>query len=305
MTGIPVTILGGFLGAGKTTALNHLLRSAETGTIVLVNDFGAINIDSRLIAARDGDMLSLANGCVCCSIGPDFSATLGRMLARQPPPTRILIEASGVSDPWRIAQLVKLERSTRIAAVLVLVDALTFAEQSADRWLADTLARQIVRADIIVLTKCDSANDQAKASARAAVASIRPDVPIVEIAHGRLPEILMDSNSRADKVHLLADAPEHGFRSWHWSPRGPLDHDRLKAILNTLPAAVLRMKGLIRLGTEPQRHVLQMVGHRWSLEAWHGPETADELVVIGTDDLPNHDQLEAWFLPTLADSTTH
>lgn len=304
MTGIPVTILGGFLGAGKTTAVNHLLHHAEAGTLVLVNDFGAIDIDSRLIAARDGDVLALANGCVCCSIGPDFSATLARMLTRLPPPARILIEASGVSDPWRIAQLVKLEPAARLASVIVLVDALTFADQAADHWLTDTLSRQIARADIVALTKCDSASDAMKAAARAAIISMRRDTPIVETAHGRIPEVILDSDSHANPTRFLADAPEHGFRTWHWSPGGALDRERLTAALNAMPQAVLRVKGMIRLdtGSRQQQQVLQMVGRRWNLQAWGGPMVEDELVVIGTDALPEPAQLQALFSRTLADA---
>jgi G3E family GTPase len=304
MTGIPVTILGGFLGAGKTTAVNHLLRHGYAGTIVLVNDFGTMDIDSRLITAQEGDIISLANGCVCCSIGPDFSATLARTLKRLPPPARILIEASGVSDPWRIAQLVKLEPTARLAAVIVLVDALTFADQATDHWLADTLSRQIARADIVALTKCDSTSDTIKAAARAAIIAMRADTPIVEIAYGRIPEIILDSTAPITTPRFLADAPDHGFQTWYWSPAGSLDRAKLTALLTAMPEAVLRVKGIIRLSVTTQQHTLQMVGRRWSVEAYGGPMTEDGLVVIGTEALPVPSQLEAWFSQILADFNT-
>src|SRR3954452_17242483 len=135
---IPVTIVGGFLGAGKTTLVNHLLRTATRRYAVLVNDFGAISVDAGLIAGADGAVMALANGCVCCSIGPDLGATLASIAARHPKPEHILVEASAVSDPWRIAQLVKLEQDVALDTVLVLVDAEAFPAQLADPYLADT-----------------------------------------------------------------------------------------------------------------------------------------------------------------------
>lgn len=306
MSVIPVTILGGFLGAGKTTAVNRLLRDAAAGTVVLVNDFGAIDIDGLLIAGREGEVLALANGCVCCSIGPDFSATLGKMLARRPPPARIVIEASGVSDPWRIAQLVKLERTTRVAAVIVLADAEAFAAQAADRWIADTLQRQVARADIVALTKCDIATDGAKAAARAAIVAMRPEVPVVETAQGEIPAALMDAHAGDEARRFLADAPGHGFASWTWSPPAPPDRARLEAVLRALPGAVLRVKGLLRFGADPRLHVVQMVGRRWAIEPWDDPwdekmdgDRAAGLVVIGTAAMPDAGALAAMFAQAL------
>lgn len=304
MTRTAVSILGGFLGAGKTTVVNHLLRHGSVGTLVLVNDFGAVDIDGQLINARQGDVLSLVNGCACCTIGPDLSATLARMLDRRPPPARIIIEASGVSDPWRIAQLVKLERSAELVAVVVVADSLTFHCQATDRWLADTLSRQVARADIIALTKCDIASEKMKADTRAAIASMRADVPVIEVAHGCLPEAVISAGTAHEASRLLADVPEHGFRSWHWAPSCPLIRNRLEVTLDSLPTSVLRAKGVIRLGENGmyQRHVLQLVGRRWTLERSRGPEFEDRLVVIGTDDMPEFEQLEASFSRCLDDA---
>ncbi len=100
MRQIPATVLCGYLGAGKTTELNHLLAS-ETGTriAVLVNYFGAINIDASLIENRDDQMISLTNGCVCCSISDDLSAALTSRVERDDLPDHVVLEANGVADP--------------------------------------------------------------------------------------------------------------------------------------------------------------------------------------------------------------
>ena len=107
----PLTVVGGFLGAGKTTLLNHLLRQTKQRLAVLVNDFGAINIDAELVASHNGNTISLANGCICCSIGDNLVEALVDLTRQRSLPDHIIIEASGVADPARIAELARLDFS--------------------------------------------------------------------------------------------------------------------------------------------------------------------------------------------------
>ncbi len=293
---IPVTVLGGFLGAGKTTAINRLLADATERIGVLVNDFGAIAVDAALIAARDGDMISLANGCVCCALGPDLGDSLARITAGTPP-ERIVIEASGVSDPWRIAQLVRLQRGVTLDAVIVLVDSEAFPAQLADRWLADTLARQIARADLIALTKGDLAGEAGQRATRDAIARLRPDATAFAAAAGALAGLLGMAPATPPS-RFVADAPDHPFRAWHWSDPPVLDAARLHAVLAALPRSVLRAKGFLRIGPDAAPHVLQRAGRRTALEPWSGDMPPTGLVLIGTADMPTIAELAARFALT-------
>lgn len=303
---IPVTVVGGFLGAGKTTLVNHLLRAATRRYAVLVNDFGAVNVDAALISGQDGDVLALANGCVCCSIGPDLGDGLARLARRRPAPDHIVVEASGVSDPWRVAQLVKLEAAVALDSVLVLVDADAFPGQLADPYLADTLERQLARADLVVLNKCDLAGPGKRAAAEA-VLRIRPDARIAEVAGAALPEALLGGGTAPGGAapggtgRPLADVPGHDFPTWQWRDPAPFDAARLGAVLDGLPPSVLRLKGLCAVGPGAAPHLLQLAGRRWSLTP-AGAAAPGALVLIGTAALPPADRLAALFrgalLPT-------
>ncbi|WP_025897074.1 CobW family GTP-binding protein [Sneathiella glossodoripedis] len=108
---LPVTVISGFLGSGKTTLVNRLLKSTTNERLlVLVNDFGDIAIDQDLIMAEEDGMISLANGCVCCSMGGELYEAFDRILSISPPPDHLVIEASGVAEPQKLPILLELNQ---------------------------------------------------------------------------------------------------------------------------------------------------------------------------------------------------
>lgn len=279
----PLTVIGGFLGAGKTTLVNHLLRTAERRWGVLVNDFGALNIDAALIADQGGQTLALSNGCVCCTIGDDLGEALNT-LARAAP-EHIIVEASGVADPWRIAQLALVEPGFTLEPIVVLADATALAAGLADRWTADTLARQLAFAELIVLNKTDLATQAQVQSARAAIARIRPQARLVETAQARLAaDALRFPNApRPAASRFAADSPP-AFVTMTWIPPGPLDRARLRALLGELPPSVLRIKGAFPepVGTA----LLQYAAQRWAFTEAPA-DLPPGLVCIGTPEMPD------------------
>src|SRR3954447_20230155 len=155
---VPVVLVAGFLGSGKTTVVNHLLAHAEGRRIAaVVNDFGAINIDAELIAGAADGVVSLSNGCICCSLESDLLRTLAGLLRRDPRPELIVIETSGVADPLDVVRNLMdpvIWREAPLETLLCVVDA-TIPEAM----LADPLLRSQLRAaDIVALSKLDLAD---------------------------------------------------------------------------------------------------------------------------------------------------
>lgn len=286
----PLTVIGGFLGAGKTTLVNHLLRSATCRFGVLVNDFGAINIDAALIADRRDDTIALTNGCVCCEIGDDLGAGLLRLADRGV--DHVLVEASGVSDPWRIAQLALVETGFSLEPIVVLADARALSVQLDDRWVADTVRGQMRAAEVLVLNKADPGS--ALGDARMAALALAPGARVIETRRGvvDLADLRFTPPARS---RLRADEPPmHPFPTYYMVPPESFDRDRLRAMLSALPASVLRVKGFCRLGDQAEPYLLQFAAGQWALTPAiaHAPLG---LVVIGTPEIPDEGALVVMF----------
>ena len=188
---VPVVLVAGFLGSGKTTVVNHLLAHAEGRRIAaVVNDFGAINIDAELITSAAGGVVSLSNGCICCSLEGDLLRTLAVLLRRDPRPEVIVIETSGVADPTDIVRNLMdpvIWREAQLETVLCVVDATLSAAM-----LDDALLRSQVRAaDVVALSKVDLADPANHARVRDAVLAMRPAVVLVDAPHGEVPAALL------------------------------------------------------------------------------------------------------------------
>lgn len=276
---IPLTVIGGFLGAGKTTLVNRLLATAERRWGVLVNDFGALNVDAALIEAQAGATVALTNGCVCCSAGEDFGAALHELAAMGP--EHILIEASGVGEPWRIAQLALIEPGFSLEPIVVMADATAFARGLSDPWIADTLERQVRHGELIVLNKIDIASEGELAAARAALDRISPGAQRIACANAEISADRLSFPVPARGPAARRFASEPAFHAWLWSPPGPLAPEAFRALLARLPPRLIRMKGAVEIAGA--RTLVQYASGQWSL----GPAPARlelGLVLIGTGD---------------------
>ncbi|HMN72173.1 MAG TPA: GTP-binding protein [Rhodoblastus sp.] len=259
----PVILISGYLGAGKTTLVNHLLRNAGGRRIaVAVNEFGALPIDPDLIEQASGDVLTLAGGCICCSFGDDLTSSLVSLAAHENIDC-ILIETSGVALPGAVAQSLALVAGLKHEATLVLVDAETARKLARDKYLADTILRQLAEADLVVLNKTDLVPDEARANLLRWLADTAPRAKIVETAFGALaPEIAFGAYAPGA---FVADAPApHGGaqpQSQSFEIADALDIARLAALLAAEETNLVRAKGFLR-DADGAWKLLQIVGRR-------------------------------------------
>lgn len=272
---VPVILVTGFLGAGKTTLINHLLTANGGRRLAaVVNDFGAINIDADLIAENADGVVSLANGCICCSLQGDLLRTLSNLLRREPPPEGIVIETSGVSDPAEIVQNLLdpvIWKDAALETVIALADARALADDPA--LLDDRLCRsQIASADIVVLNKADLVDEVELSRARAAVVALKPERVIFPVAEGRIAPELAFAGGGHEPV---APDPRRSERARFATPRfetlafasdRPLSMGAFQAVIGRLAPKLIRAKGFVTFREQPGRPMLfQLVGDRATL----------------------------------------
>lgn len=274
---IPVTVIGGFLGSGKTTLLNQLLR-AEHGERValLINDFGAINIDAALVSSRDADTVALTNGCVCCSIGDDLTQALIKVIEAKSPYDRVFIEASGVSDPKKIAQLVSAAPELQLELVVVMIDATSILKLLRDARIIDTILSQLHAADLAVINKTDLVNLEELLQVHRRLESELSKIPVFETSHSMVPWSMISKNIQASTSHELSYAQQ--YEPAKSDPKNSIDHtqifdtwsgmtlavksiDQWKNELDELTRDLLRLKGVVR-SKEHGWSEIQAVGRR-------------------------------------------
>jgi G3E family GTPase len=302
---LPTVVVGGYLGAGKTTLVNHLLRHAGGRRIaVMVNDFGEVGIDADLIESREGDVLNLAGGCVCCSVGSDLVGALVALPQRSPRPDLVLIETSGVALPGAVARGARLAEGIEIDGVGGVVDAETVRARAADRYVGDTVLQQLRDADLLIVNKLDLLEPAALDALREWLAGEAPRARLIEATDAEVPpEVVLglagadapvqslarrgpglfagDPAARRIAARRPATPAADRFETESFALAGPLDARALAAALVDPALGVIRAKGIV-VGPDGERLVLQAVGQRWRVGAAPpGASGAGRLVIIG------------------------
>lgn len=298
---LPAVVVGGWLGAGKTTLVNRLLRAAGGRRIaVMVNDFGDVSIDADLIESRDGSVMNLAGGCVCCAVGSDLVEALVALPAAEPAFDLVLVETSGVALPLSVARAVRLVPGIDVEGTVVLADAETVRSRAVDRHVGDMVRQQLAEADLLVLNKLDLVADDARAALRAWLRDAAPRAAVVEAVESGVPaEVVFGLADPAVATGIPAavsprppaairPAPTAAavFDSAAFELDGRYDLAALGTALADPALGLVRAKGALR-DARGERAVLQAVGARVrSGPAPAGspaaaPDAPARLVVIG------------------------
>lgn len=308
---VPVTTVGGFLGAGKTTLVNHLLRHSKGRRIVVfVNDFGAIDIDRDLIDTIEEDRVSLRNGCVCCSLNADLVSGVAQFARAPTPPDSIVIEASGVSDPRSLdASLATLESAgmIRLDLQLYLVDASLYgALDYPDREL---ILDHAGASDLVLVNKTDLATDAERRALSGDLDEAAPFSPILETRRCAVdPAVLVGPSlsirqSARERDAGSPNAPAHSFRTWSFETDRRFFRDRFATVLSELPRYCVRAKGFVGFaGTPGSTHLVNLVGTRADIEACPVAlrESVSRLVFIGRSERFDEEQVATLVMGALA-----
>jgi G3E family GTPase len=285
-----VTVITGFLGAGKTTLVNHLLAAGELGRVAaLVNDFGAINIDAMLVSALADEVVQLTNGCICCSINGDLYGSVERILALEDPVDRIVVETTGLADPLPVGLTflqTDLRKRTCLDAVITVVDCANFA---LDLFDSGPALAQIAHGDFIVLNKRDLVAREHLESLQRRIGIIKPHARTIGATHGQVPpEVIFDPHmpTGCESQPGNADDHAHRFRAETFRDDRSLSSTRFQAWLDDgLPSGVFRAKGLVRFHEVDGLYLFQLCGARAAFERAQTAVDVEgvELVFIGPD----------------------
>jgi len=310
---LPVTVITGFLGSGKTTLIKHILTNQHgLCTAVIVNELSEIGIDSDLIVSASDNMVELENGCICCSINNDFLDAIFRILNRDRRVDYLVVETSGVSDPLPVVLTFlrsELRDRLRVDSIVTVADAASFC---LDRFDSKAARSQLCHGDVILLNKCDLVGAERLRTLEEAIRMLKPQARIVRTTQCRvaLPLIRsvglfqseqffadpgaargcdqeLDSNHDSDQQHaghrhttnhLAAD----GFEALSFQSERPFAVQRFQDFLERLPDNVYRGKGMLWIAESDKRYVFHLVAKRFSLdEDGRQRQARNKLVLIG------------------------
>lgn len=287
---VPITFVGGYLGAGKTTAINQLLAHTDRPVAVIVNDVGAVNIDAALIRRRHGDTIELTNGCVCCGSIEELGAAFDLIRSRPQPPDHLVIELSGVAEPARMLPWSN-SAGFMLDGLVIVVAADQVTDADLPDWIRAHLDDQIRAAHLLVLTKTDLLGADHATAAHARLAELAPATPVLRTGNGPL-----DPGALGRFLALGARRPAGGppappvglfdaHRAQLLAPPAGLTVDGLRQWVATLPerldGQLVRAKGLVDT-IDAGLVLVQVVGRRMEITAVPPPERQPptELVVI-------------------------
>jgi len=249
-----VLLVTGFLGAGKTTLIRHLLTSPPKGLgklAILVNEVGKIGLDGALLSGLNVDVVELTSGCICCSIKTDFFRAVQEIYQRYAP-THLIVEPTGVAQPGEILDVLSqppLNAFCRIGNIVTIVDAGFF---KAKEMLGSFYDRQILGADVLLLNKIDLVDEETAAEIKSRLGKMNPRARILLTENCSIEPAPLFEGSSSSRVGIEQEGSkegeleQEGFQTFTFEDRGVMDRPKFTRFLESLPPSLFRCKGWVR-----------------------------------------------------------
>ncbi|MEP7103137.1 MAG: GTP-binding protein [Candidatus Dojkabacteria bacterium] len=313
MSRIPITLITGFLGAGKTSFLNKIIENNKDLKLgVILNEFGDVSLESQFLVPTEDEVVELSNGCVCCVARGDLISAFNKVMKANPETNYIILEASGLSDPLALGLTFynpSLEKDFKLDAVICVVDAVNFEEQF-DNY--DIARIQVSTANIILISKINKSRPEKIEQLKDLVTSLNPKALVYEINDDLDMSILIDrSMSDLKTLEEFQKIVEEGGHESHdhegevehhhenideifFKSEVPLDFYKFEEVLRKFPKNVIRAKGFLYFDNAPikdtrnnsKKYLLQYVVSRkdYTYKEWdNGEEKITALLILGKD----------------------
>ncbi len=272
----PLTLVTGSLGSGKTTLLRHILTNTDRKIAIIMNEFGEIGIDSKIVKGKNVEIAALDGGCVCCSLLGEFEAAVNEIIETVQPDL-ILLETTGVAEPDAIIfDIQESLTQVRLDGVITVIDAdsmLRFPE------LGRTLRIQIEDSDLMILNKEDIVSEEALTQIENTLKTLNPTSPIIRTQSSRVDTDLLFGLDRNKQLSAPNHRHQNDYQTIYYQGNKMLDPKKFTLFVNNLSPSIIRAKGFIQFpgGTS----LFNYVAGRWDLEPFE--EETTTLVFIGKE----------------------
>lgn len=245
---IPIILITGFLGAGKTTFINWLLeKHPQLKISVVLNEFGNIKLETQFVKQHTEDIIELNNGCMCCVAKSDVPRTISYILEHSPQTEYILIEASGLSDPDPVREALQtppVSTATYLESTICIVDTVNFEEMRTQHAL---ITSQIADADLVILSKVEEAGTEKVKNVHAVLENLTPDIRLLEFNQYLAPEIFL-TKSQPSATQSTSKHDHHiheDYQIYWYESDNPLQFEKVRIFISQLPKNIIRIKGAI------------------------------------------------------------